>query len=164
MSSGGSPGPAYRDSRTTPAFLVRRSTSSTAIARHPNCEKLRQASPANVDLHLGQAAFRSQDRAGHGQHPPAPCPSNTRSQVMRSADTSPAAARVQIELLRRASVAQRAALARSLSRTTLQLARRAVERANPDADAQEVAVRFVAICYGRELAESLRQYLRSAPR
>ncbi len=83
---------------------------------------------------------------------------------MRSPDTSPAAERVQIELLRRASVAQRAALARSLSRTTLQLARRAVERANPDADAQEIAVRFVAICYGRELAESLRQYLRSAPR
>ena len=78
---------------------------------------------------------------------------------MRSADTDPEAGRVQLDLFRNATPAQRASLARSLSRTTLRLARRAIRDAYPAADGNELAVRFVAQVYGRELAESLRRDL-----
>ena len=81
---------------------------------------------------------------------------------MRSTDTQPAAEGVQLELLRRASVARRAALARSLSATALQLSRRAVERARPDASANELAVEWVRLCYGPALADGLRQRLQSS--
>jgi len=78
---------------------------------------------------------------------------------MRSADTDPSAHRVQIELLRNATIARRLALARSLTTLTMQLAWRAVERANPDADADELAARFVTHCYGNDLGDGLRRYL-----
>lgn len=78
---------------------------------------------------------------------------------MRSADTSAAAEKVQIELLRRATVARRALLARSLSRTTMQLAWRAIQEADPSAADDELAVRFAEACYGPVLANRLRRYL-----
>lgn len=78
---------------------------------------------------------------------------------MRSSDTDPRAERVQLDLLRGASVARRAALARSLSCTTLQLTRRAIQETNPMASADELAVRFVAVCYGPALADGLRRHL-----
>jgi hypothetical protein len=79
--------------------------------------------------------------------------------LMRSADTDPEAERVQLELLRNATTGQRAALARSLSRTTMRLARRAIREVYPDADDDELAVRFVAHFYGPELAEGVRRHL-----
>lgn len=78
---------------------------------------------------------------------------------MRSADTDPKAERVQLDLLRHATVARRASLARSLSCTTLQLTKRAIQESNPTASANELAVRFVAICYGPALADGLRHHL-----
>ena len=80
---------------------------------------------------------------------------------MRSADTDPAVERVQVELMRQATPARRAALARSLSRTTLELARRAIRQADPNVDEREVAVRFAAICHGPSLANGLRRYLQA---
>jgi len=74
-------------------------------------------------------------------------------------DTTPDAERVQIELLRRMSVAQRLALATSLSRTVIGLANRAIRRSMPDADEDEVRVKFVAVHYGDQLAERFRQDL-----
>lgn len=79
---------------------------------------------------------------------------------MRSVDTSPEAERVQIELLRRASMAQRAQLALALSDTMLQLAWRAIREARPGATDEEVDLAFVEQCYGPELAGRLRAYLR----
>ena len=55
---------------------------------------------------------------------------------MRSADTDPAAERVQLDLLRNATVARRASLARSSSCTALQLTRRAIREVNPAAERQ----------------------------
>jgi hypothetical protein len=78
---------------------------------------------------------------------------------MRSADTDSAAERVQVELLRQATVARRATLARSLSRTVLQLTRRAIQERNPSASAEEIGVRFVEACYGPELAQALQRDL-----
>ena len=75
-----------------------------------------------------------------------------------SRDTDPAAEAVQIELLRRAGPTRRFELARSLSRTTMALARRAIRRAHPGASEEEVAVRFVALHYGVELARELERH------
>lgn len=76
----------------------------------------------------------------------------------RSPDTHPDAERVQLELLRHASVARRVGLVRSLSATAIQLARRAIRRRHPEAGNQELAAIFVALHYGPELAERLRAY------
>ncbi len=76
-----------------------------------------------------------------------------------SRDTHPDAEAVQIELLRRASPARRFELARSLSRTTMWLAWRAIRRAHPDVSDEEVSVRFVALHYGEELAQGLARCL-----
>jgi hypothetical protein len=75
-------------------------------------------------------------------------------------DTSPEAEAVQLELLRNSTVARRYALLASLTDTTRKLARRAIARANPELDEQEVALLFVEYHYGRELAEKVRQALR----
>jgi hypothetical protein len=53
----------------------------------------------------------------------------------QSPDTSPEAEGVQIELLRNMTIAQRMSRVRSLTRTTIQLSRRAIHRAYPDMDA-----------------------------
>lgn len=74
----------------------------------------------------------------------------------QSRDTHPDAERVQIELLQKATEAGRFGLARSLSRTVIQLSRRAIQEANPGASEEELAVLFVEYNYGKELAEHLR--------
>jgi hypothetical protein len=78
----------------------------------------------------------------------------------QSEDTDPQAELKQIELLRSASVARRTAIAFSLSETVIGLARRAIQRANPQLSPQDALVRFVAIHYGPELAERLHQDLK----
>ena len=77
----------------------------------------------------------------------------------RSQDTDPQSERVQMDLLRKASVAQRASIAFSLSKTVIRLAREAMRRQMPQSDDREIMLRFVAINYGAELAENLRAYL-----
>jgi hypothetical protein len=74
----------------------------------------------------------------------------------QSEDTDPGTELKQIELLRGATVARRTALAFSLSETMIALARRAIQRANPQLSPQETLVRFVALHYDPELAERLR--------
>ena len=78
----------------------------------------------------------------------------------QSEDTDPKTELKQIELLRSATVARRTALAFSLSETVIGLARRAIQRANPQLSPREALVRFVALHYGPELAERLDRDLR----
>ncbi len=78
---------------------------------------------------------------------------------VRHTDTHPEAERVQIELLRKASPARRFSSVRSLSRTTIELSRRAIRRRMPAASETEVALAFVELHYGKELAERLDRYL-----
>ena len=80
-----------------------------------------------------------------------------------SADTDEASEEVQIDLLRRASTARRAALAFSLTRTVVELARRSLARLDPDASETEIGLRFVALNYGEELARGVRQRLSRQP-
>ncbi len=80
--------------------------------------------------------------------------------LSQSPDTSPEAERIQIELLRKASVARRISIVRSLSQTVMFLSRRAIKRANPSMSEQELDIMFVKYHYGQELAEKLRIYLK----
>jgi hypothetical protein len=66
---------------------------------------------------------------------------------------------VQIELFRRAGPARRFALARSLSASTMTLARDAIRRRHPDWDEREVLLEFARVHYGVELGERVRAYL-----
>lgn len=75
-------------------------------------------------------------------------------------DTDPKAEEFQISLLRRASVAERFSRTRSLSRTVIQLSRRAIARVNPTLSERERDILFVEYHYGSELATRLREYLK----
>jgi hypothetical protein len=74
-------------------------------------------------------------------------------------DTHPAIAAKQLELLRRAGSARRAALARSLSRTVIDLSRRELALRMPGATAEEVKLRWVEHHYGADLANRVRAFL-----
>lgn len=83
---------------------------------------------------------------------------STNDSIAHTIDTHPDVERMQIELFRRASVARRAHFARSLSRTTLQLAQRAVRRAHPEASDREHWLLFLAAQYDAALAQSVRAH------
>ena len=74
-------------------------------------------------------------------------------------DTHPDAERVQLELIRQASVAKRVSLMRSLTSLVIQLSRQGIAQANPGMDEQEVALRWAELHYGKTLAGKVREYL-----
>ena len=74
-------------------------------------------------------------------------------------DTDPRMLEVQIELLRRAGPARRAAIALSMTTTAIKLARAAIQRAHPDWSDQEVALMWAEVHYGKELTDRVRAYL-----
>jgi len=76
-------------------------------------------------------------------------------------DTTPEAEKVQIELLRKSSVAERLARMRSLTATATKLSRQAIGEANPEFSPQEVDLRWVELHYGKELASTLHEFLTS---
>ncbi len=80
---------------------------------------------------------------------------------MRTAlsDTDAEAAAAHLALLRAATADRRLALALSLSRSVMALTRDAIMRKDPDASDDEIGVRFVARCYGDELATEVRAAL-----
>jgi hypothetical protein len=71
-------------------------------------------------------------------------------------DTDPEVSQAHLELLRSAPPAKRLALARSLSRTVVGMARERIARAMPGASPQEIDLRLVRELYGPELAEGVR--------
>lgn len=77
----------------------------------------------------------------------------------RSVDTDTDPERLQVELLRKAGLARRVGLMRALSSTVVNLARRAIRRRYPDLSDDGVLLEFVAIHYGRDLAEEVSAYL-----
>lgn len=79
----------------------------------------------------------------------------------RSPDTDAEADRIHIALLRSATPARRVALALSLTATVVGLARLALARQDPEANDEEIGVRFVELNYGREIAAGLEAFLRS---
>jgi hypothetical protein len=74
----------------------------------------------------------------------------------QSEDTDLQAEKMQLDLLRRATLERRVAVAASLSKTAINLATKAIRRQNPGLDEHEVLLRFVEIHHGSELAGRLR--------
>ncbi len=79
-------------------------------------------------------------------------------------DTSPAAARAQIELLRAAGPARRAALTGSLSHTVIALSRNALRIRMAGASERQVLLRWVALTYGEDLSRRVESYLETRGR
>ena len=78
---------------------------------------------------------------------------------MRSADTDDTTDRVHLDLLRRVPPGRRLELALSLSSTVVGLSRRGMARSHPGSSQEELAIRFVQMSYGDDLARELRAFL-----
>ena len=74
-------------------------------------------------------------------------------------DTHPEAGKVQIELIRKMTVAERLGVMRSMTATAIGLSRRAIAEANPELSPKEVEMLWVDIHYGKELGAGYREYL-----
>lgn len=77
----------------------------------------------------------------------------------QSPDTSPDAERAQLERLRAMTPAQRMTVSRAMTRRNIRLSLRAIRRTQPDASDDDVKVTFIAVHYGRDLAERVRAEL-----
>ncbi len=73
----------------------------------------------------------------------------------QSPDTHPQAERFQIQLLRQAGTARRLDLACSLTQTVIALSREGIRKRYPELSERERQVKFVALCYGEDLARRL---------
>jgi hypothetical protein len=81
-----------------------------------------------------------------------------------SRDTHPEMENIQVEILRRMTVAQRVGLGRALTALALGSARRAIQEANPTAGEDDIALIFVARNYQAELARGLRTHIEQEKR
>ena len=77
----------------------------------------------------------------------------------QSMDTSPEAERVQIELIRKASLTKRIALMEAWSQFLIELNKQGIRERHPEASEEEINLIFVANSYGQELADKVRAYL-----
>ena len=77
----------------------------------------------------------------------------------QSEDTSPEMERVQIELIRKASPAKIFGLVRSMSQTLIQASRINIRKLHPEASEEELALIFVELYYGKELANLVRSQI-----
>ena len=77
----------------------------------------------------------------------------------QSIDTHIKAEHYQISLLRKKNTASKFAQIRSLSKSTIQLSRRAILRANKGIDEQQANLLFINLHYGHDLANKVRIYL-----
>ena len=74
-------------------------------------------------------------------------------------DTPSSIVRVQIDLLRRAGPAKRAAIALAMTTAAIRISRRAIQRNHPDWSEQQVNLFWVELNYGPDLADRVRTYL-----
>jgi hypothetical protein len=74
-------------------------------------------------------------------------------------DTQPEADQVQLDLIRKMTIAERLARAAAWSRMAIDLSRQGLARENPGLDKRELDLLWVKQQYGKDLAARLRQYL-----
>lgn len=72
-------------------------------------------------------------------------------------DTNPKIEEIQISLLRKASSSKKLSLVRSLSKTVILLSRRAIARANPQLDEEQIRFLFIELQYGKNLADRFKK-------
>jgi hypothetical protein len=77
----------------------------------------------------------------------------------QSMDTTPEAERVQIELIRKASIAKRFTIMEAWSQFLIEANKQSIRRNHPDLSEEEVGLIFVANNYGQALADRLRDDL-----
>jgi hypothetical protein len=77
-------------------------------------------------------------------------------------DTSPDAQFVRDRLLRESSESDRFAMCRRMTAEVLALSRRALARARPELTPAELSLEWIAIHYGRDLADAMRRRVRAA--
>jgi hypothetical protein len=77
----------------------------------------------------------------------------------QSLDTRARIEEIQISLLKKQSVAEKFAHVCSLSRTTIQLSKRAIARKNRDFDDEQINLLFIGLQYGNDLANRIHAYL-----
>lgn len=75
---------------------------------------------------------------------------------LQSMDTSPEAERVQIELMRNASVSKRFAIMEAWSQFLIEANRYSIRQQYPNVSEEEINLIFVARNYGQALADGLR--------
>lgn len=73
-------------------------------------------------------------------------------------DTSKDAERIQLELLREKTPAERLMLAARLSHEVIQASKRAIVRVHPELTPRQVEHLFIELHYGRELADGVRRH------
>ena len=76
-------------------------------------------------------------------------------------DTAPQMAELQKLMLRQAGMAERFALVRSLTTSTIQLSRRAIARNHPNLQDAALNSLFIAHHYGSDLAHAYDQFVQS---
>jgi len=74
----------------------------------------------------------------------------------QSPDTSPEMERVQIDMLRKMSIAERFAMMESWSQFIREVAKQGIQQDYPSASEEEVALMLVAHLYGQPLTERVR--------
>lgn len=74
-------------------------------------------------------------------------------------DTSLAAERAYLELIRARGGVTQVTMARAMSAATIERSRRALMRARPDATPQEIDLWFVELNYGKTLRDKLAAHL-----
>ncbi len=80
---------------------------------------------------------------------------------MSTNDTHPAAANVQIEILRGMTCARRFQITARLTQTARNLSRRAVARSMPGATPMEILLRWIEVMHGPELAGRVKRFVQA---
>lgn len=80
---------------------------------------------------------------------------------MYSSDTHPEAERVQVEILRRMSIADRLDLVGALNRTARSVAIAGIRSRLPEATAAEIEAELMELLLGREVARRVEEFRRS---
>jgi hypothetical protein len=79
--------------------------------------------------------------------------------MTKLSDTSKKVENIHIGLMRKLTASERMSRLRALSQTVMNLSRRAIRRANPELNENELKYKFLAYHYGDEIAEKYRQYV-----
>ena len=77
-------------------------------------------------------------------------------------DTTHEASQMHTDLLRRAGPERRLQLASSISTSAMKLTEAGIRRRHPEWSEMDVGLRFISLCYGRELSARLRSFLQDA--
>ena len=79
---------------------------------------------------------------------------------MPARDTSSKIEEIQVNLIRKSSVSKRISIVQALTETTVQLSKKAILRANPQLNNQEINILFCSFTYGENLANKIKEYIK----